>query len=102
MKKVFFPLQTLKLCNVLRWGQGQNGLYLERIDSNSISGDNEAQQSARLDTEYAFMRIQTHAIKSTPQEDSPKMGYVLLATIRVCGEVIQIWIGDVFDVMENL
>ena len=48
------------------------------------------------------MRIQTHAIIATSQEDSPEMGYVLLAAIGVRGEVIQIRISDVFDIMENV
>ena len=48
------------------------------------------------------MRIQMHAIKLTPQEYSPKVGYMLLATLRVRGEVIQIRIGDVFDIVENI
>ena len=48
------------------------------------------------------MRIQTHVVIVKSQEDGSEMGYVLLATIGVRGEVIQIRIGNVFDISKNV
>ena len=43
-----------------------------------------------------------HAIITTSQKNGSEMGYMLLVMIRVRGEVIQIRISDVLDIMENI